>query len=240
MNKEILILKNTPRENPGLIEILLNELDLSYQIIDFDHTSVIKPLKNYGSIIVLGGPESANDLTPKMQRELELIKKAVLADVPYLGICLGLQTLVKALGGKVVKCQTNEVGFRDQNGSFFKIKLTQDGKKDKLFNNLPDVFNVFQLHGETVQITSRMTLLGTGDSCKNQIVKFGQKAYGIQFHFELTDDLLESWSREDSDLQKLNADHLRSDFESIKSEYHKIGRQLFLNFLLISGFKELN
>jgi GMP synthase (glutamine-hydrolysing) len=240
MNREILILKNTPRENPGLIETILKEHNLSYKIIDFDHTTVIKHFKNYGALIVLGGPESANDLTRKMQNELALIKRVILAGVPYFGICLGLQTFVKALGGKVEKCQTNEVGFRDHNGSFFKIRLTQDGKKDKLFNNLPDVFTVFQLHGETVQITPQMTLLGTGDSCQNQIIKFGQKAYGIQFHFELTDDLLESWSREDSDLQKLNADQLRSDFESIKSDYQKIGRQLFLNFLLLSGFEELD
>jgi GMP synthase-like glutamine amidotransferase len=235
MIREILILKNTPRETPGLIEIVLKELNLRYQIVDFDHTTVIKPIKNYGALIVLGGPESANDLTPKMLSELALIKKAIQANIPYLGICLGLQTLVKAIGGSVIKCQTNEVGFRDHNDNFFKIKLTQEGKKDKLFNNLPDVFTVFQLHGETVRITSQMTLLATGDFCQNQILKFRQKAYGIQSHFELTNDLLESWIIADSDLQKLNADNLLSDFESIKSDYQKIGRQLFINFLLLTG-----
>ena len=139
------------------------------------------------------------------------------------------------MGGNVVKCQKSEIGFRDPNNEFFKVKLTSKGRTDKLFNNLPDNFTVFQLHGETVQLTPQMTLLATGDFCQNQIVKIGETAYGIQSHFELTNDLLESWITEDSDLQKLNADQLRSDFESIKKDYQETGRHLFENFLILTG-----
>ena len=233
MNQEILILRNTPRENPGIIESILVENKLAYQIIDFDHTTVISSIEKYKALIVLGGPESANDLSPKMLGELALIHDAIKSNVPYLGICLGLQTFVKAMGGNVVKCQTKEVGFRDPKNHFFSVKLTVKGKNDRLFNNLPDVLTVFQLHGETVQITPRMTLLATGDFCHNQIVKYGSKAYGIQSHFELTNELLESWITEDSDLQELDADQLRSDFKSIESDYEKTGRQLFRNFLML-------
>ena len=235
MNHEILILRNTPGENPGIIESVLKENGIAYQIIDFDHTTVIQSVEKYGALIVLGGPESANDQSPKMLGELELIRNVVLSDVPYLGICLGLQTLVKAMGGDVVKCHTKEVGFRDSKNNFFTVKLTDEGKNDKLFDNLPDVLKVFQLHGETVQITSRMKLLATGLYCHNQIVKFNTMAYGIQSHFELTNELLESWIIEDSDLQELDADRLRSEFKSIESDYQKTGHQIFSNFLKLSG-----
>jgi GMP synthase-like glutamine amidotransferase len=170
-----------------------------------------------------------------MQNELALISNAIKAGIPYLGICLGLQTFVKAMGGNVIKCKNPEVGFRDLNGELFKVRLTGEGKNDKLFYNLPDEFTVFQLHGETVEITPQMTLLATGDSCRNQIVKYGQTAYGIQSHFELTSELLESWINEDSDLQKLNPGQVRSDFESIKSDYDRVGRQLLVNFLTLGG-----
>jgi GMP synthase (glutamine-hydrolysing) len=236
MNREILILRNTPRENPGIIESLLLENNLVFQIVDLDHISVIQSVEKFGALIVLGGPQSANDLSPQMLRELTLIRDAVQSNVPYLGICLGLQTFVKALGGNVVKCHTKEIGFRDPEGHFFTVKLTVEGKKDKLFNNLPDILTVFQLHGETVQITPRMKLLATGDYCQNQVVKFGSKAYGIQSHFELTNELLESWITQDSDLQELDAYQLRSEFKSIESDYQKTGRQLFSNFLMLSGF----
>jgi len=235
MTKPILILRNAPRENPGLIEILLHEHNLKYQIIDFDNSTQIDSIENYNALIVLGGPDSANDLTPKMQNELTLIRKAIQSQIPYLGICLGFQALVKAMGGTVEKCQTNEIGFRDPKNKFFKVKLTTKGRKDNLFKDLSDNLIVFQLHGETVQLTPQMTLLAIGDFCKNQIVKIDKTAYGIQSHFELTNDLLESWIIEDSDLQKLQADQLRSDFKTIKSVYQNAGRQLFYNFLTITG-----
>jgi GMP synthase-like glutamine amidotransferase len=235
MTKPILILRNVPRENPGLIEVLLKEHNLQYQIIDFDSSTVIDSIENYSALIVLGGPDSANDLTPKMQNELKLIRTTIQLQIPYLGICLGLQTLVKALGGTVEKCLTNEIGFRDPKNKFFKVKLTSIGRKDNLFKNLSDNLIVFQLHGETVQLTPQMTLLATGDNCKNQIVKIGDTAYGIQSHFELTNDLLKSWIIEDSDLQKLQAEQLQSDFKTIISDYQNTGRQLFSNFLTIIG-----
>ena len=235
MNNPILILKNVPRENPGLIEVILKEHKLKYQIVDFDSSTIIESITNYNALIVLGGPDSANDVTQKMQNELILIQKAIHLKIPVLGICLGLQILVRAMGGNVIKCQKSEIGFRDPNNEFYKIKLTSKGRKDKLFNNMSDNLTVFQLHGETVQLTPQMALLSTGDFCQNQIVKIAETAYGIQPHFELTNDLLESWISEDSDLQKLNANQLRSDFESIIKDYQETGRQLFSNFLKIAG-----
>jgi GMP synthase-like glutamine amidotransferase len=235
MKKEILIIRNTPRENPGIIVDVLKEHNIKFQIVDFDHTTPALSLDDYNALIVLGGPESANDLSQKMVCELDLIRKAVKSNIPYLGICLGLQTLVKAMGGNVIKCHTKEVGFRDPDNRFFKINLTPEGRNDKLFYNLPDELMVFQLHGETVILTPRMKLLATGNYCQHQIIRFGENAYGIQSHFELTEELLESWIKEDPDLQELDAYQLRSDFRSMKNEYHKTGHQLILNFLNLSG-----
>jgi GMP synthase (glutamine-hydrolysing) len=234
MKNEILILRNIPRENPGIIENVLVENDLAYRVVDYD-AAFSEPVEKFTGLIVLGGPESANDLSPKMVGELALIRKAVQSGLPCLGICLGLQTLVKALGGNVVKSKIKEVGFRDQDDQFFNVKLTREGRKDKLFDDLPDILPVFQLHGETVQITTGMELLATGDHCRNQIVKFGKWAYGIQSHFELTRSMLESWISADSDLRALDAEQLRSDFMAIEAGYNKTGRKLFTNFLTLSG-----
>lgn len=234
MEKEILVIRNTPRENPGMIETLLREYNLNYIIIDFDNTSVIKPLENYSAIIVLGGPESANDRSPKMISELALIRKAIEAQIPYLGICLGLQTFVKAMGGEVIKSPVQEVGFRDPDGNLFHVELTAEGRKDRIFDNLPDSLNVFQLHGEMACPSKDMTLLATGKFCNNQIVKYGNNAYGIQSHFELTQELLECWITEDTDLHKLNPYELKKDFDLIRAEYNNTARKLFSNFLSIA------
>jgi GMP synthase-like glutamine amidotransferase len=235
MEKEILIVKNITREGPGIIKDILLESDIKFTVIDLDLDNNIPSFSKYAAVIVLGGPDSANDTTRKMKDELALISEAIKSEIPYLGICLGMQTLVKAAGGKVVKSPVKEVGFRDPDGNFFSVGLTETGRKDSLFNGLPDSLNVFQLHGETVNLTDRINLLATGKFCRNQIVKIGRNAYGIQCHFELTPEMFEEWINEDSDLKLLNKDTLRADFELIKEEYLKTGKRLIYNFLSIAG-----
>lgn len=56
MTKPVLILRNEPRENPGLIEILLKEHNIKYQIVDFNNSTQIESVKNYGGINVLQLP----------------------------------------------------------------------------------------------------------------------------------------------------------------------------------------
>jgi len=236
MQKEILIVKNITREGPGLLEDLLKEQGIGYTVADLDSNEPFPAVEQYGALVVLGGPDSANDETDKMRIELERIRESRTAQIPYLGICLGLQTLVKAAGGAVVKNQVKEIGFRDPEGDRFTVELTEAGRQDPLFANLDHSFEVFHLHGETVKPTHDMTLLATGKFCQNQIVRVGSNAYGIQCHFELTPAMFETWIKEDPDLLKLEKDKLRTDFEAINEQYTKVGRQLFANFLKIAEF----
>jgi GMP synthase (glutamine-hydrolysing) len=234
--KEILIIKNITREGPGIIEQILKNNEIKYTIADLSHGNLVESLKNYGAVIVLGGPDSANDNNKKMNGELALIREVLKAKIPYLGICLGMQTVVKAAGGEVVKSPLKEIGFRDPDGNLFNVELTKEGKIDPLFYGMADSFNVFQLHGETVVLTDNMKLLATGRFCKNQIVKIGANAYGIQCHFELTPEMLEEWINSDSDLKTLKKEKLESDFGLLKDEYSNYSYQLFHNFLRIAEF----
>ena len=236
MGKAILIVKYVTREGPGIIEDILKEHGIEYTIVDLSQEQHYGSLENYGAVVVLGGPDSANDRSQKIKTELALITEVLEAKIPYLGICLGLQTGVKAAGGHVVKSPAREVGFRDPDGSYFNVELTEDGQKDLLFKDLDNSFNVFHLHGETVILTGKMKLLAAGKFCRNQIVKIGPSSYGIQCHFEMTPEMLEIWIKEDPDLQKLDGDQLRSDFIALKDMYSRVGNQLFRNFLKIAGF----
>ncbi|MCB1158844.1 MAG: type 1 glutamine amidotransferase, partial [Leptospiraceae bacterium] len=193
---------------------------------------------NYKALVVLGGPDSANDDTGKMKIELSRIRDVIANKIPYLGICLGLQTLVKAAGGKILKSPVREIGFLDPEGKPFTVELTDTGKKDPLFEGLNHSFHVFHLHGETVELSSDMSLLAKGKFCQNQIAKVGERAYGIQCHFELTKEMFEVWIDEDTDLLSLNTEELRKHFQSIHEEYERVGKQLFKNFLKLSGFIE--
>jgi GMP synthase (glutamine-hydrolysing) len=189
--------------------------------------------------VVLGGPDSANDTTPKMLAEQQRVKAALNAGVPYLGICLGLQIAVKVAGGKVVK-SVKEVGLRNAEGTPYSVTLTDLaltalGKKDPLFVGLRNDFRVFQLHGETVEMTKDMQLLATGADCRNQIVKLAHNAYGIQSHFELTREMLADWLKADPDLSPLDGQKVMTEFETIEEVYTITGLSLLRNFLHIAG-----
>jgi len=236
MEKIILIVKNISEEGPGLLELLLKERNIKYQIADLDQGHSFPAVDTYAAVVVLGGPDSANDVNDKMDNQLARISETVAKNIPYLGICLGLQVLVKAVGGLVIKSRTKEIGFVDPDGDNFTVELTEEGKKDQLFEGLNHSFIVFHLHGETVELIDDIMLLAIGKFCRNQIVKVGANAYGIQCHFELTPEMFEIWINEDKDLLQLDKEILRANFETIKAEYTKVGRQLFGNFLTIAGF----
>ena len=231
---KVLIIKNTPREGAGLLDRVIAVRRLKATIIDMTDTVKLPPLDEYAAVIVLGGPDSANDATLKMQREIAYIKDILDRNIPYLGICLGLQTLVKAAGGKVIKNPVAEVGFVAPDNSEYMVTLSTHGRIDPLFNGLGDSFRVFQLHGETVVPTPDMHTLATGKFCTQQVIRY-HKAYGIQCHFELTQELFELWLHEDADLQKRDTNSLRYEFESIFDEYTNIGVTLFHNFFDVAG-----
>jgi len=236
MRKEVLIVKNITREGPGLLEEILRERGILYRIMDLDKGENFPPMGGFGAVVVLGGPDSANDDSIKMKEEILRIRETITAGIPFLGICLGLQTMVKATGGRVTKCPVLEIGFRDVEGIPNSVKLTQAGIGDPLFEGMENSFPVFHLHGETVELADNMVLLATGKYCRNQIVRVGKTAYGLQCHFELTSEMLETWLQEDPDLLAMESQKLREDFHQIQEEYTKVGRNLFQRFLHIAGF----
>ena len=80
-----------------------------------------------------------------------------------------------------------------------------------------------------------MQLLGTGKYCENQIIKVADKAYGIQSHFELTEEMLREWARKDPDLLTIGEETLVTSYKVIQDRYNEIGRTIFVNFLRIAG-----
>lgn len=224
--KPILIIQNIKREYPGTIQQLLDEQSIPYEAILMAERVENPPsLKDYSAMIVLGGPDSANDTTPKMLAELKLVQQVIVRPLPYLGVCLGHQVLVKAAGGNVVKCPKREVGWG------YTIALTAAGKVDPLFQGLPQTMSMFQLHGEMVQVVPTMSILATGDNCPVQAVKVADQAYGLQFHFELHDELYQTWLNGDPDLQKMDRTELEQHWQRVKARYMDIGRRIIENWL---------
>lgn len=173
----------------------------------------------------------------RLDYQVKRIKEAINAKIPYFGVCLGMQTLTKAIGGKVYKNSIKEIGWRDPKGNYFEIELTNEGRKDSIFKGLKPPLKMFQLHGETANLADGMILLATGEYCKNQAVKVGDNAYGFQCHLELNEPMFERWINEDADLKTMDINKLRGDYSKLKSEYEKNGKTILNNFLEIANLK---
>jgi GMP synthase-like glutamine amidotransferase len=233
--RPVLIIKNISHEGPDILGEVLQTAGIPMDIRDLEASDTFPDPCDFAALIVMGGPDSANDDTPKMQQELEHLRKAIRAGVPYFGVCLGLQVVVKAMGGSIVKNPVREIGAKDPEGAPYTVNITEAGKRDPLLHRVDDPLPMFHLHGETVTLTPQMTLLGTGTWCQHQIVRIADRAYGIQGHLEVTQEALELWCTKDDWLRAMETADLKRDWQEYSASYRKNCEQIFHNFLSIAG-----
>ncbi|MBI5236406.1 MAG: gamma-glutamyl-gamma-aminobutyrate hydrolase family protein [Deltaproteobacteria bacterium] len=185
----VLVIQHVQSEGLGLIAPLLRSRGLGHHIVRVDKGGrVPTSIAGYSALIVLGGPMGVyeGDVYPFINAELRLIKKAIKERRPVLGVCLGAQLLAKAAGAEVYKGEAKEIGW-------FNVSLTDQGRGDKLLLGLPDTFIVFQWHGDTFTTPPRAENLAGSDLFERQLIRVGANAYGIQFHLEVTEQMIKEW-----------------------------------------------
>jgi GMP synthase (glutamine-hydrolysing) len=126
------------------------------------------------------------DRYPHLATEVEWLRTAVRTRLPTLGICLGAQLLAKALGAGVYRNRIKEIGW-------YQIELTPEGASDRLFAGSRACETVFQWHGDRFDLPAHGVRLARGETCDNQAFRYGPNAYGLQFHPEMTAEMVEAW-----------------------------------------------
>ncbi len=186
----VLIVKHIEVEGPGLIEYCLNQGNIPYQILNLQTVIHFPRLDDLTHIVLLGGPMNVYEegLYPFLREEDLSIKEAIQRGKSILGICLGAQLIAKALGAKVFKAPMKEIGWYD-------VSLTKIGSNDPLFSTLPKTFPVFQWHEDTFEIPKAAKLLATSNLVTHQAFRYGEKVYGLQFHLEVTEEMIQEWMR---------------------------------------------
>jgi GMP synthase-like glutamine amidotransferase len=185
-----LIIQHVDIEGPGLIECCLKQGKTSYKILNLKPGIHFPKLDDFTHIVFLGGPMNVyeEDRYPFLRDEDLFIKEAIQRGKSVLGICLGAQLIAKALGAKVFKAPIKEIGWYD-------VSLTKIGSNDPLFSNLPKTFPVFQWHEDTFEIPEKAKLLAISDSVLHQAFRYGENAYGLQFHLEVTREMIAEWMK---------------------------------------------
>jgi GMP synthase (glutamine-hydrolysing) len=183
-----LIIKHIDVEGPGLIEYCLKQNKIPYQTLCLGTDVRLPKPDGFTHVVILGGPMNVyeEDRYPFLRDEDLFIKEVVQRGKSILGICLGAQLIAKALGAKVTKAPSKEIGWYD-------VSLTKEGTGDPLFHSLPKTFPVFQWHEDTFEVPKGGRLIATSAAVPNQAFRYGDNAYGIQFHLEVTEGMIEEW-----------------------------------------------
>lgn len=147
-----------------------------------------RPLHDYGAVMAFGGGMQADqeDRHPWLTPALDLLGEAIGRNVPTLGVCLGGQMLARAAGGAVAPAPLPECGWEA-------VELTDEGARDPLFAGRPRVFDVFQWHSYAFDLPPGAVLLAQNSVCL-QCFRVGQRAWGLQWHPEVTAESVALWS----------------------------------------------
>lgn len=216
------IIQNDPDVPPGS---LLDALTLPYVILHPYRGDALPPLSQISALIVLGGSMGANDdmKHPFLSDLKQLIRQTVAAGIPYLGICLGGQLLAAALGASVISNRWEEIGTST-------VALTDAGKRDSLFTDIASEFPTFQWHHDSFGIPAGGVLLAFSDACPHQAFRVGASAWGVQFHPEVTEEIIRCWSAWDRSTSA-RVEELVGGFKAVEENYHHTVNQLVWNFL---------
>lgn len=188
----VVAFRHVPFEGLGLIQPALEDNGISVEFPDlFREGATLPDVTTADGLIFMGGPMSANDDLPYLKREIDCIRQAVERGQPVLGVCLGSQLIAKALGGKVYKNSSKEIGW-------FDVHLTDAGRHDPLLSGLEGSETVFHWHGETFDLPEGAAWLAYSDATRHQAYRVGSKTYGLQFHLEVTPEMIRDWCTQDA------------------------------------------
>jgi GMP synthase (glutamine-hydrolysing) len=187
LHKKILCIQNIACETLGTLEGLLRSEGYGISKIQASKDPIPRSAKELSAIIILGGPMSVYDGIKYLNEEQILIRDAIQRKIPTLGICLGSQLIAGAIGGTVYKGVKKEIGW-------YRVSLTEKGLNSlfKGFNKTH--FRVFQWHGDTYTLPPKTEILAYSNLYP-QAFRFGA-AYGLQFHLEVTAEMIRSWIEE--------------------------------------------
>jgi GMP synthase (glutamine-hydrolysing) len=145
-------------------------------------------LGEFDGLLSLGGDQSVRDIErdPMLTDQAALLCEAVEAGVPVLGVCLGAQLLAHAFGGSVTRLPKRMVEWAP-------ITVLDAAAGDPVMGALPE--RAMALHWNedgfepppgSVELLARVGAGAEG-------FRYGDRAWGVQFHPEVHAEGLEGW-----------------------------------------------
>jgi GMP synthase-like glutamine amidotransferase len=191
-------------------------------------------LGDFDGVAVFGGGMNVTDQErlPWLTGEIELLRDALAAGLPMIGVCLGAQLLTEAAGGEVYRVDAPEIGWLE-------VERLPAGDADPVLAALPERFTAFQWHSYACRLPAGAVELASSPVCPQAFV-LGDTAWGVQFHPEVTPEILEEWFDDiDSDPDAvrlgLDPDAAKAEIPERIGPWNAIGRELFGAWLVAAA-----
>ena len=185
--RRVLVVLHQEQSTAGRIGRLLRERGYALDVRRPRFGDPLPPTMDaHDGAIIFGGPMSANDEEDWIRREIEWIGRPLKAGKPFLGVCLGAQMLARHLGHRVAPHPQGRVEV-----GYYPIRATARGREA-----WPGPFpsKVYQWHREGFDVPRGAALLAEGDDFQAQAFRYGSAAYGLQFHPEVTYQMMCRWT----------------------------------------------
>jgi GMP synthase (glutamine-hydrolysing) len=171
-----------------------------------------------------------SDRHPRLVDEQELIRSALAARVPVLGICLGSQLLASALGARVYPAPAKEIGWYD-------VALERNAESDPLFAGAPARFKALHWHGDVFDLPEGAVPLARSAMTRHQAFSHGGVAWGLLFHLEAGVEemkkMIAGFPDEAATVEGGGAERLVRDAERFYRETAEVGRRVLSSWLRV-------
>ena len=181
--------------------------------------------RSYDAVLSFGGAMNVDEEEkhPWLREQKDLLGELLGAEVPLMGVCLGSQLLAEAAGAAPGRAKQPEIGW-------FDIEVNEEGARDPVMGPLAPRFNAFLWHGYEAPLPPGGVALAHSEVCL-QAYRLGERAWGVQFHAEVTGPDAEHWIdeyRSDPEAVRigLDPDALRQQTRAAIGPWNAIGRQL--------------
>jgi GMP synthase (glutamine-hydrolysing) len=180
------------------------------------------PIDAYDAVMVFGGAMHVDQEAhhPWLREEEQYVHALLDRRVPLLGVCLGAQMVAKAAGARVGPADEPEIGWCD-------VDRKVD---DPVLGILPARFPAFQWHFYAFDVPAGAAELARSRVCP-QAFRLGERAWAVQFHPEVTREIVARWAGEAPDEVPGGAEALLTETDERIDEWTRLGRGLCGAFL---------
>jgi len=185
--KSVLFLQHGDTDQPGILAEVLRARGCSLEIVRPDLGQPIPAsLDRHDGLAIGGGAQAVYEAArfPYLAEEIALIRQTASQGQPTIGLCLGGQLMAAALGGGVRRAPHREIGF-------FPVHFDEIAAFDPLFCGLPKSFVAAHWHGDAFEVPPGGMHLASSDLTPHQLFRYGHALYGLQFHLEMTPEILD-------------------------------------------------